>query len=107
MPNCGMYAPPAAETVTSMGFFRVHKFSMLSISISVPGFLAVFAAVAYFRREGSWAPDTTAYQVVTAAGTLCLVLSFVTALAALIKERSKLSILAFVLSILNFFLYAR
>ena len=90
-----------------MGFVRTHKFSIASISITLAGFLLVFAAVVYFRHEGAWAAHTKAYRVVTGAGGLCLVLSFLTALTALVKERSKLAVAAFVLSIFNFFLYAR
>jgi hypothetical protein len=90
-----------------MDFLRAHKFSMASIAISSGGFVFVFAAVFYFRHEGAWRPYMRSYQIVTAAGGLCLVVSFITALAALIRERSKLAVLAFLVSLFNFFLYAR
>ena len=90
-----------------MGFVRTHRLSIASFSITLGGFLLILAAVLYFRHEGAWAPHTRPYQVVTAAGGVCLVLSFLAALTALIRERSKLAVLALVLSIFNFFLYAR
>jgi len=90
-----------------MNFLRTHRLSLASLAVSLGGLLFVPAAVLYFRHQGTWAPQTGAYHVVTAVGGLCLLLSFVTALAALIRERSKLAILAFLVSLLNFFFYAR
>jgi len=90
-----------------MDFFRTHKFSVASLAVSLGGLLVVPAAVLHFHRQGTWAPQTRPYQAVTAVGGLCFLLSFVTALVALMRERSKLAVVAFLISLLNFFFYAR
>jgi hypothetical protein len=90
-----------------MDFFRTHRFSVASLALSLAGLLFVPAAVLHFRHQGTWAPQTRAYGAVTAVGGLCLLLSLVTALTALIRERSRLAVVAFLVSLLNFFFYAR
>lgn len=85
-----------------------HKWSLFSVVVTLTTFIATLAVVEILYQRGTWDPNSRLGTMLGIAGAIGFLISLVTAIAAMVRERSSgYGILALCLSILSFFLYVR
>ena len=85
-----------------------HPWSFLSMLISVGTAIVTLILIQYLYRHGSWRPQSSLGSEIQGFGGIAVLLSFVTSLVAIIKERPPAyGLLALLLSAASFFLYVR
>jgi hypothetical protein len=87
---------------------RKDRWSLLSIGITVGGAIFIKATVSYLYSRGLWEANPRLQNVVKSSGDVVFILSVVTALIGLIKDKSlTYRIVAVLLSLLSVAFYVR
>jgi len=73
--------------------------------ITVGAAIVTLILTQYPYRDGMWRPFSPLSEQIHGFGGIAIVLSFVTSLVAIAKERPRMPFLSLFLSVLSFFLY--
>jgi UDP-N-acetylmuramyl pentapeptide phosphotransferase/UDP-N-acetylglucosamine-1-phosphate transferase len=91
-----------------MRFVSRHRWSVLSIVITLGTAFVTLAAIQYLYHHGTWRPQSALGGEIDGSGGLAVLISFVLAAIALAKEKPRTyGIIALCLSVLSFLLYVR
>jgi len=84
------------------------RWSLLSILITLSNAVVIYALIHYLYGHGLWTANARARSVMSVWGGLAFFSSLVTAIVALVKDKSKAyAIVALCLSLFSFVFYAQ